>query len=193
MKEEGHILEKLNNLKKNTNSNWSTPYTVPKEYFETIEQNILKKIKLSFENKVEERHLPYNASIGSTYKVPANYFDNLEGRLLNQIQRQKKQSVSFKLWYRVAAAAMIAGIITVAATFLFNNSNTSSSTNPVSTATAIKSINSNELDNFVGEEFPGIENTTQKSVDIDQLFKNIKNEELEHFIDENTIQNSKAL
>jgi hypothetical protein len=92
------------------------PYAVPAGYFESLESSSLSEDHLS--SKEEIRQLsPLLNSIdrNGPYTVPAGYFENnkpqTKGKVISMFQAR---------WFRMAVAAMIAGVFVLTGFYIFN-------------------------------------------------------------------------
>lgn len=101
----------MNRLEKNNDNIFDkdpigTGFSVPKGYFDTIED--------VFSMKLKEEKLPK----GNAYSMPAEYFDCLEDRILSKVELPKKEKVislrkRLIQWIPAAAAACIVTFVTL--------------------------------------------------------------------------------
>ncbi len=101
---------------------------VPEGYFETLSDNILMKVREeSQENSRYEiqRISPVLASLQdiNVFSVPFGYFDSLKGPANRDAQPAAAKVITMKsrkTWFKVAAAAIVTGVIAMASLQLFN-------------------------------------------------------------------------
>lgn len=100
---------------------------VPEGYFDSLSSTIISRIKQEGESADNEIKSISSAlhylKEEKVYTVPEGYFDSLSDKILNKINHQKAKIVSFgsvKKWWKYAAAAVVAGIITITSLQLFN-------------------------------------------------------------------------
>ncbi len=101
---------------------------VPKGYFDSLSDRILSKIKNETPLTAIEEIKQISPALHylkeePVFTVPENYFDNLSDRILDKIHLKKAKVISLnplkKLW-KYAAAAVIAGIVTISSLQIFN-------------------------------------------------------------------------
>jgi len=109
---------------------------VPEGYFDSLSTKILSKIKEEEETADNEiKSLSpalHYLKQEEVFTVPEGYFDDLSDRILNKIKGQSARVVSFdsaKKWWKYAAAAVVAGIITIASLLLFKTQNSNAVNN----------------------------------------------------------------
>jgi hypothetical protein len=117
---------------------------VPEGYFDSFSSNIISRIKEEEESADSEMksispalHYIKDEKI---FTVPEGYFDDLSDRILNRINGQNAKIVSFnsaKKWWKYAAAAVIAGIITITSMQLFKSQNSNYGKNVAATSANI--------------------------------------------------------
>jgi hypothetical protein len=106
----------------------NNPYQVPEGYFNSLSSSILNRIA-SGENAVESEIseiAPVLAGLHKTnlYKIPAGYFENFsvdnreEAKLVTMAPVAAKKSWR---WLKIAAAACMAGLLTIAAFNIFGS------------------------------------------------------------------------
>jgi hypothetical protein len=114
---------------------------VPEGYFDSLSSKILSRIKEEEETADSEiksiSPALHYLKEEEVFAVPEGYFDDLSDRILNKIKGGNAKVVSFdsvKKWWKYAAAAVIAGIITIASLQLFNIQDTTSGDNIAASA-----------------------------------------------------------
>ena len=114
---------------------------VPEGYFNSLSSRILSKIKEeeeSADNEIKSiSPALHYLKQEEVFTVPQGYFDDLSDRILNKVKGETGKVVSFnsvKKWWKYAAAAVVAGIITIASLQLFTTESTNSDTNIASSS-----------------------------------------------------------
>lgn len=107
------------------------PSSVPLGYFDSLSNNILTKIKAEAKDGEEEEDVfseksflfPSLKNI-NVFKVPEGYFKNLPMQVMEKIKQPASAKIIpiTKNWWKYAAAAVVAGIITISTIQLFNYS-----------------------------------------------------------------------
>ena len=97
------------------------PYTVPEDYFTSTVSDLSRLIKdEAVPSALADlpRQVPYD--------VPAGYFDNLSTQILARVAPPKSKVVSLhaRRWMRVAAAAVVVGLIAAGGIFYLNDRKT---------------------------------------------------------------------
>ncbi|MDQ6844561.1 MAG: hypothetical protein M3Z92_09445 [Bacteroidota bacterium] len=137
-----------------------TVFKVPEGYFDSLGSNVLAKIKESnVETSKEELQnlspLLYSLKDENVFKVPEGYFENFAGDLINKLQPSKAKIVVMRprnTWMKIAAAAVITGIIAISSLRIFNNSSNINNSNPLLTASADVPRDVNDSYKFKTEE-----------------------------------------
>lgn len=110
----------------------SEPKQVPAGYFDSLSDRILSKIKketplTSIEEIKQISPALHYLKEEPVFTVPENYFDNLSDRILDKIHPKKAKVISVnparKVW-KYAAAAVIAGVVTISSLQIFNHNTT---------------------------------------------------------------------
>ncbi len=112
-------------------------FIVPDGYFASLSSKILSRIK-DEEQSVESEIKSISPSLHylkgeEVFSVPDGYFHDLSDRILNKVKGQQNAKVisldSVKKWWRYAAAAVVAGIITFTSLQLFKSQDSSNGIN----------------------------------------------------------------
>ena len=116
----------------------------PEGYFDSLSNKILSRIKEEEEDAVNEiKSLSpalHYLKQEDVFTVPEGYFDGLSDTILNKVKGQNAKVVSFnsvKKWWKYAAAAVVAGIITITSLQLFKTQDTNNGTGIASSSTNI--------------------------------------------------------
>lgn len=101
------------------------PYSIPKDYFETLPDNVLKTIHTAGLSAKDELAAisPLLSSLKkeNPYKIPKGYFESLPPTTQKEKIRSSAKVVSLfsRTWFRYAAAAVVTGIIILGSLSLF--------------------------------------------------------------------------
>lgn len=176
---------------------------VPEGYFDSLSDVILSKIKKEeAENNEEDfqKSFPVLHSLKNknVFTVPENYFEGISYQIINKIKsHQPAKVISMKTrWWKYAAAAIIAGIITIGSLQIFNSSRDGDQIpsyvessfqykTPEQVDEGIASLSDDEIIKYL-EKYGSI-------MDNDLLIKDVDVKELpateDYLIDENTLNN----
>ena len=176
---------------------------VPEGYFDSLSDVILSKIKKEeAENNEEDfqKSFPVLHSLKNknVFTVPENYFEGVSHQIINKIKsHQPAKVISMKTrWWKYAAAAIIAGIITIGSLQIFNSSRDGGQIpsyvessfqykTPEQVDEGIASLSDDEIIKYL-EKYGSI-------MDNDLLIKDVDVKELpateDYLIDENTLNN----
>lgn len=102
---------------------------VPSGYFDELSSKILSKIKSAeSDNAQEETRIIspalYYLKNENVFTIPENYFENLSNKISDKLNNKKAKVISISVgrkWWKYAAAAVVAGAITVGSLQIFNN------------------------------------------------------------------------
>jgi hypothetical protein len=165
------------------------PYTIPAGYFESLEENsslvAAGNYELTAEQELESLS-PLLSSLKKTtpYSVPDGYFDQLTN-LPVEISKPAAKVISLgsRKWFRVAAAAVVAGVVLMAG-FMFLGEGTPK--DPIAQAEkVVQKTSDKDLNEFL-EFTAGETETVSVSNDNNEkdLLKDIPESELKAFLDE---------
>ncbi len=125
-----------------------TPYAVPEGYFSHAAENLPALIgddDLPQFLAQHDKKLPY--------EIPAGYFDALPASLLKRVTAPKTKVITLntRKWMRVAAAAMVGGLIAVSGFFYFQGKRTIDPAEQPQTwiAAKLKGVSKQALDEFI--------------------------------------------
>lgn len=105
-------------------------FKIPDGYFDSLSTNILAKNKKLYLETTEEelRNLSpmlYSVKNENVFKVPDGYFENFANDVIKKVKPVSAKIVAMKprnTWMRIAAAAVVTGIIAISSLQIFNNS-----------------------------------------------------------------------
>jgi hypothetical protein len=181
----------------------TVPFKLPEHYFDEFPSNITAGANaIDYVNQELESHSPVinNLKIKSAYKVPDGYFDNLENKLLSTVKFHRKASViSFnfnKKVLRYGVAALVAGIMSIAAWIFYQNKQVVNIGNELAD---IEKISNDEIISYL-EATPeaSVENAGTASViikeeDVKDLFADVLDEELQQYLEQNAVSKSSII
>ncbi len=169
------------------------PFTVPENYFSGLTQNLPSLLQEDQLPEVLQRH-----TRETPYTVPAGYFEGLAEGVLAQVQKPAGKVVSFGLrpWMRMAAAAVVTGLIAISTVLYFNSGSPGVDPNRQPeewVAQKLKNISVTELEAFIrtadisnsGKE---LAKTSSKGAEVRKMLKDVSNSELEAFLNQVPIE-----
>jgi hypothetical protein len=188
-KEELEILSPLlNKISK------KAPFSTPDGYFGELTDNVVAGAKaIDFVNEELENLSPVMISLKSktVYEVPAGYFENLPAQLLSKAKTAKPAKVVSMTFarkvMRVAAAAVVTGII-IAAGWLYIGNNKPVTNNGDPAVAGIENISDSSLLSYIeNQNIPLPETTTGNDEigegDMKDLLADVSDDELQQYID----------
>lgn len=168
------------------------PFSTPDNFFEELSDNAVSGAKaIDFVNVELENLSPLMRSLKDkqVYKAPAGYFDQLPRQIVQKVKSQPAKVVSISFTRRVvryAAAAVVAGLVVVAAwLYVGNGSGTGES------LVGIEQISDDALESFMetDQDTPGdatmlAVNSEINPEDLKEMLVDISDEELEKYADQ---------
>ena len=166
------------------------PYTVPENYFSGFTRavpSLVKEDELPQALQSLDRQMPY--------AVPAGYFNSLADTVLAKVTRPQAKVVRFQpaRIMRIAAAAMVAGVIAISGIVYFSNGSSTADPNPQSeewVAKKLKDVSNQALEEFILTVDAGAENSSSlaqngnRQADVRTMLKDVPNDELEAFLEQ---------
>lgn len=164
------------------------PYTVPENYFSgftPIVPSLVKEDELPQALQALNRQMPY--------AVPAGYFDGLAATVLAKVTKPTAKVVSFNRgrFMRIAAAAIVTGIIAISGFLFLGKGEQSIDPNQQSgewVAKSLQNISNQELDEFLKASDIGYNasNMAQNGngTDVQNMLKGVSNSELDAFLEQ---------
>jgi hypothetical protein len=182
----GHLSPYLSGLLK------TNPYKVPAGYFEGLEErlNSVVHVTVDFKNADEELEnlspLLQGLKKENPYNVPQGYFENLSAPF---VKETKVVSIASRKWFKMAAAAVLIGIVAITGVLVLNQNKVSIDKDPHAwVEKSMKKVSTENIDEFIklAEKeisFDGtVASTTNKPDDIKELVKDIPENELQDFL-----------
>lgn len=154
------------------------PFKVPEGYFtETAEQE-------------PDTSFLANAGRQMPYSVPDDYFAQLPARIGHQVTARVIPLAARK-WFRYAAAAVVTGIIALSGLMIWQQQQPANNSSVLASKEVRRTLEGTSveaLENFVQVTSPGISNkeitgVTAKSDELNSLFREIPDSELDAFLD----------
>lgn len=152
---------------------------VPEGYFDSLSDKILSKIKTEEQSAKEEiRSISlalHYLKEENVFDIPEGYFDDLSSEILNKIKESDTKVVSInspQKWWKYAAAAVVAGIITIFSFQLFTTKHADSNQ-------AI--VNSERVPEYI--QLAGQYKTAKE---INQGIASLSDEEIAKYLEKNT-------
>lgn len=141
----------FSSLKNITNDTPAIPFDVPEGYFESFADRMLGLVKTENEVDAELKELsPFLAGIpkSNPFSVPENYFNELTLGMPEKVEvRPSGKLISLKIWKKFAAAAVVSGVVFIAAMFLFNkNGSNVPDTDNISISAMEKFLDADDMD-----------------------------------------------
>jgi hypothetical protein len=162
------------------------PYKVPEGFF----QSNLEDLE-AFTSENEESLVLSFIDKQMPYEVPAGYFANLPEQVLEKVNPRSGKLVPMKRrWMRLAAAAMLTGLVALSGILYFNRSGNTGSTSkgPVPVAVELKKASTEELNEFIKNTAIDVNDNkapvTAKNLPSKEtkLFDDVSDKELEAFL-----------
>jgi hypothetical protein len=159
------------------------PYAVPANYFQTTIE------ELPFLIGEDPKSAILTLVEGATpYEVPRGYFMDLPEQILERVTGSKTKVVPVvkSRWMRLAAAAMITGIIGLSGYFYFNHKNGFDADRPI--AQQLKSVSTKELNEFIktaditSASTETAQATTASQIEVEKMLTDVSDKELDAFL-----------
>lgn len=159
------------------------PYDIPQNYFSTLSDDVPALIQEDELPAILAAHPKTNP-----YEVPAGYFDNLPAQVVAKVAPKQAKVIAFNRtrWMRVAAAALVAGVIAISGLVYFNSrpaANTAS-TSENWIANQVKNVSTQALEDFIETaDVPPVEQmATNETAEVRQLVKDVSVKEIDAFL-----------
>jgi hypothetical protein len=178
------------------------PFSVPQNYFEELSDNGLRSAKaIDFVND-EAENIPAllkGLKYKNVYTTPLGYFENFSDSVLSKIKNELKKAKVFsigsrKTWLRVAAAAIVVGIISTVSYYTLNKNPQPTVSDPIA---ALSKVSDDEMNSYLQNQYSPIydsvitnTNSPLANIDLsnnddtDDLLGNIPDDELKQYINE---------
>lgn len=165
----------------------NTPYTTPENYFKDLSADLPVLADDVLPSVLSEHHrrMPY--------ETPAGYFETLPEVVLARVERPGAKVVQMRTrgWMRVAAAAMVAGVMAISGFWYFSgrgNNALDPEQNPEEwVAKKLKGVSTDALEDFIETaDFSSDGSSTAKghSPQVHSMLKDVSDRELENFLEQ---------
>ena len=174
----------------------TNPYQVPAHYFNELEQRVLRADHAANQDPAEELAdlSPFLGGLKKQmpFEVPAGYFESGVSPVVTPVVPLRSTSFTRRRWFRVAAAAMVTGVLIVTG-LLFIPRKEDAAAMPMARYEnklnkEIKKMSDEELNDFMQYTDVGLttsENgTNNNSIEIKNLLKDVPDNELTRFLEE---------
>jgi len=165
------------------------PYSIPDNYFSLNTDGLQ-----AFTSENEESLVLSFIDKEMPYEVPTGYFANVPEQVLQKISNQGTKVVAIRKrnWMRLAAAAVITGILAISGIVYFNNRPTTGNGTSNDPVMAVKKASTEELNDFIkttavdgsdGKSSLTVLNKAPKT-EAKKLFADVSDKELDDFLDQ---------
>lgn len=173
------------------------PYTIPAGYFENVEDRITiaKQGEVSAKEELEALS-PLLSGLKKTtpYSIPAGYFETVAKPVIAERPAAKVVSMASRKWFRLAAAAVVTGVIILAGVMVVTKDKATPATDSYTWLKKnTKKVSSEKIDEFIqltDEEKlvkESVASADNKSQEVKELLKDISEEEIQVFLNETKV------
>ena len=159
------------------------PFSIPENFFTTLENDIPALI--------QEDTLP--ASLAGLdkkmpFSVPAGYFENIPDQLLSKVAPKQAKVISFNRtrWMRLAAAAIVTGVVAVSSIFYFNENKKAAPEKQSETwvADKLQNVSNQDLEQFIetADISGGREVAKSNKTEVRTMMKDVSVKEMDAFL-----------
>jgi hypothetical protein len=159
------------------------PFSIPENFFTTLENDIPALI--------QEDTLP--ASLAGLdkkmpFSVPAGYFENIPDQLLSKVALKQAKVISFNRtrWMRLAAAAIVTGVVAVSSIFYFNENKKAAPEKQSETwvADKLQNVSNQDLEQFIetADISGGREVAKSNKTEVRTMMKDVSVKEMDAFL-----------
>lgn len=171
------------------------PYASPGDYFETLPQSILKKIKAGnavVEEKSWSEELTKTAPLLATiskknvYSVDKDYFGKKDWKFISSKEKSSAKIISLPHWTHYLVAASVFAIIAIGAVFYVGN-NTLPAASENSFATELQKLPDSVISNYLDSTTIysiGVNAPVNQQLDVNSLLYNISDQQIENYLDD---------
>ncbi|HEY0066735.1 MAG TPA: hypothetical protein VGB46_05220 [Flavisolibacter sp.] len=165
------------------------PFSVPAGYFDSSASSLP-----AFTSQEELPEILASLKGSNPYSVPQGYFESLSDQVLSRVNQPRGRVVSMTTrWMRVAAAAMVGGIIAISGYFYFAGRQQATPApdvnNPQWVAQKLKNVENQELEEFikstdVSAKTPEPSRKPSANDEVKALLKDVSVQEMESFLNQ---------
>lgn len=181
----------------------SGTYQVPAGYFNGLEKRIMETVLIANGDQSVEEELEVISPLLSglkkemPYSVPANYFESLTQPILLKEEKSvpaKVVSMPNRTWIRYAAAAAVIAFVSIGSFLFLTKDAVKPAQSYAWVKKSMKDVPTATLDSFItitDKVAPVIASNTP-APEVQELIKNITDEELQNFLDDVEVGESDA-
>lgn len=159
------------------------PYSVPPNYFQSLTPAISEE--------EEESSLLLSLSKKMPNHVPSGYFENLAAQLQKKVAPPKVVSIHRTRWMRIAAAAVITGVVALTGVVYFGGGGSKNTSNVQSAAwmkNKLKNVSDKALEEFIQTTEPlnqhDLANTNIHPSEVRSMLKDVSDKEMDAFLEQ---------
>jgi hypothetical protein len=181
-----------------------TPYSVPAGFFQSLSEGVLNRIHQQEDHQTSEAEIrslsPLLSSLKNKnpYSVPAGYFETIETK--GEKKEAKVVSITRRRWYRLAAAAVVIGIVVISGLLIVKQGQVNPVDNPHAWIEKnVKKVDKAKIDELVSLTTNGdmndksnSENEAAQKAEIKELMKDVPEKEIEEFLNDAVALESSA-
>lgn len=195
--EAGNAAEELSHLSPLLNKiSKQLPYAVPLGYFKGVEEKLMQTVGESSDYQTAKEELESLSPLLSglkkqmPYSVPKGYFENIAETVNTESNNPATKiiSISNRKWFRFAAAAVITGVVTMAAFIFLKKDKVDASTNSYSWVKKnTKKLSTENIATFVDlteEENLVVSTDTKAPQDVKELIKDVPENEIQSLLND---------
>ncbi len=171
------------------------PYQLPVGYFDGLAENALSALQIN-EQTVNEELATLSPLLSGLkkempYSIPAGYFENLNTDIAGDKTETKVISISHRKWFRMAAAAVITGVILMAGFMVYNATKITADKDSYGWVKKnVKKVSTEKLEEFV--ELTEVEKSVasmdnNKAEDVKELVKDVPQSEIRNLLNDTQI------
>jgi len=167
------------------------PYKVPAGYFEGLGEKMMSAVRESADYQTTDEELeslfPLLSSLKDVnpYSVPQEYFENLSAPV---VKESKVISITGRKWFRMAAAAMVIGMVALSGLLIIKNNRIDPNKNSHAwVEKSMKKISTDKIEEFIKlaeteKPYEATASVNGKADDVKELIKDIPENEIQDFL-----------
>lgn len=162
----------------------TTPFTLPADYFKA------NLDALPVYSEEETSKVLDAVGKDMPYYVPSGYFEGIAESVMRDVKPQQGKVVNMNArnWMRMAAAAVVAGVITISGIIYFSGKQDIAVDNPQWVAKKLQNVSDRELEDFVKTTdvalvtIGPLKFKTNRTGDVKKLLQDVSDNELDAFL-----------
>ena len=166
------------------------PYKAPEGYFEGLEERMMNAVRSSADYQTIDEELeslsPLLSSLKDVnpYSVPQEYFENLSAPV---VKESKVISITSRKWFRMAAAAVVIGVVTILGITVFNTGIDPKKNSHAWIEKSMKKVSTDKIEEFIKlaeteKPYEATASVNGKADDVKELIKDIPENEIQDFL-----------